>query len=579
MFASHLPRLLGLLSLSACAARGRSPELAAAPVPPSLEAHCEEVVGPPRVEQPAPGVWVALGYDLANTVLIETSDGQVIVDTGMSPGRAAEARAALLARAPGRIAHVIYTHSHIDHVGGATAWVEAGTEVWATEALRGRFFVQYGRFLPAEAVRGGRQFGRHVPLEDLPCSAIGRRPDLDLALENGVVLPTRTFSGRTTLEHGGVRLELVEAHGETDDQLYVWLPEQRVLLPGDNWYAAFPNLYTIRGTTPRSVDAWVASLDAMRAEAPVVLVPSHTPPVQGEEAVQEALTATRDAIQWVRDETVRGANAGRPVDELAESITLPAHLASLPALQPRYGQVDWSVRAIYGNELGWFDGRPEALYPLPTAELARRSVALMGGEDAVRGEVDRAIGAGEGAWASHLLGLLRQVAPAEGDTELEARALELLAASVGNTNGRAYLLEEARELRGQTRSLGTPEVSLAFIDGLPLEQLFEIMAVRLRAAECMDVEESVRIEFSDRDDPVTLTVRRGLLEVRWGAPLPGTTEPVAVAHTDSRTWKELSLDLRGALAVLASGDLKIEGDLMAFRRFFGRFDTGVDTGG
>jgi glyoxylase-like metal-dependent hydrolase (beta-lactamase superfamily II) len=50
---------------------------------------------------------------------------------------------------------------------------------------------------------------------------------------------------------GGVRIELVEAHGETHDQLFVWLPDKSVLLPGDNYYHSFPNLYSIRGTSPR----------------------------------------------------------------------------------------------------------------------------------------------------------------------------------------------------------------------------------------------------------------------------------------------------------------------------------------
>ena len=43
------------------------------------------------------------------------------------------------------------------------------------------------------------------------------------------------------------------------------VPERRVLLPGDNVYRAFPNLYTIRGTLYRDVLEWTHSIDAMRA--------------------------------------------------------------------------------------------------------------------------------------------------------------------------------------------------------------------------------------------------------------------------------------------------------------------------
>ena len=164
-------------------------------------------------------------------------------------------------------------------------------------------------------------------------------------------MPTQTFSGSKTLDVGGTRIDLIEAHGETHDQLFVWLPEERVLMPGDNWYRSFPNLYTIRGSQPRPVDAWIDSLDRMRRLEPKILVPSHSGPVRGEQAVQDALRNYRDAIQWVRDAVVRGANAGEDVDTLANGIGLPPHLATEPALAELYGQVDWSVRAIYSNHL------------------------------------------------------------------------------------------------------------------------------------------------------------------------------------------------------------------------------------
>ena len=132
-----------------------------------------------------------------------------------------------------------------------------------------RLEARHARAEPAmrriENQRANRQFGRDVPLGDLPCSAIGARLDVDGALRTGARLPTKTFSGRHTLKVGGTTFELVAAPGETDDQLFVYMPKEKLLLPGDNWYAAFPNLYTIRGTAPRSVESWVKSLDAMRA--------------------------------------------------------------------------------------------------------------------------------------------------------------------------------------------------------------------------------------------------------------------------------------------------------------------------
>ena len=179
------------------------------------------------------------------------------------------------------------------------------------------------------------------------------------------------------LEIGGQTLDLREAGGETDDQLLVWLPTSKTLLCGDNYYAAFPNLYTILGTRPRSTTTWIESLDAMRRLRPEVLVPSHTAPVIGAAEVLSTLRDYRDAIQWVRDQVFRGANAGLALDDVVASAALPPHLSKVPALQQLYGQSDWSARAVYTNTLGWFDGKAKNLYPLDDTTRANEFVKLL----------------------------------------------------------------------------------------------------------------------------------------------------------------------------------------------------------
>ena len=557
--------LVWFVALLACGDPAPVEVARALPTSEVLDAHCREIIGEPRVEQVSDRVWVALGYDLANTILIATSEGNVVVDVGMHPGRARPAREALLAVSPGPIRHVIYTHSHIDHVGGADAWVEEGTRIWASENFTDHFFKQYGTFLAAESARAQRQFGRGASLEDLPCSALGRRVDLEGALNNGARMPTDVFSGTAEIELGGVRIELVEAHGETHDQLFVWLPEDRILLPGDNWYRAFPNLYTIRGSAPRPVDDWIESLDRMRRLKPEILVPSHTGPLRGEDQVQEALRDYRDAIQWVRDAVVRGANDGQDVDTLAETIGLPRHLAEIRANTELYGQVDWSVRAIYGNELGWFDGLASELYPLPRPELAKRTIAAMGGVETVRNLVGNA---DDPRWSVHLLTLLEAHGEPVGD-EL-ATAYEGVAATVFNTNGRGYLLRAAHERRAGVEGLGEPTLSDDFVDAIPLDMLFDSLAVRLIPAKAMDVHESVVFQFPDVQ--YVLTVRRGVAELVQGTPLPGTPEPVATVVTDALTWKRVALQKETAVAAIADGGIVIEGSALGFAAFMSRFD-------
>jgi alkyl sulfatase BDS1-like metallo-beta-lactamase superfamily hydrolase len=561
--------------LAACAAAPPAQQAPPTATTLTLAEHCAQMIGPPRVERISEHVWAAIGYDTASVVLIATPKGHVIVDSGMSPARAHVMRAALEAAVPpGPVLALIYTHSHIDHVGGASVWVEPDTPILATGQLAEHLLKQYQMFLPAEAVRGRRQFGLRVAEDDLPCSALGPRPDMAAARASGILMPTRTFQGRARLELGGLAIELIESPGETHDQLVVWVPDDRTLLCADNFYWAFPNLYTIRGTSPRPVSGWIKSLDMMRGLKPLHLIGQHTKALHGQPEISDALTNYRDAIQWVRDQVVRGANQGLDLDTLAQSIKLPPHLAGLPYLQERYGQVDWSVRAIYANELGWFDGSPDKLYPLPAPEAATREIALMGGADKVAELARQALEDGQARWAVHLLAKLKTSGLAQGRTDLNpllARAYAAVAREVDNTNGRAYLLESAIELTQGPAPMGKMEVPPQMIQSIPLANMLEVMATRLRPDQAGDAAESLVLHFPDVNTRYNLTLRRGVCEVIEGQPLPGTPEPVATITLAADDFRRLALKLDSALALQARGRLKIEGSWLGARSFLARF--------
>jgi len=547
--------------------------------PELLEKHCREMVGPPRVEKISEHVWAAIGFDLANTVLIHTPEGNVIVDVGISPPKARAMKAALEAEAPkGPVKAVIYTHSHIDHVGGATVWAEEGVPIWATAVLPGHLLKQYALFLPIESLRGGRQFGRDVPLGKVPCIGIGTRIDFDLMAKSGMLLPTHTFSGQKILEIGDLSIELVEAHGETHDQLFVWIPEDETLIAGDNFYWSFPNLYTLRGTSPRPVNDWIRSIDAMRRRGPAHLVPNHTRPIHGKEEIAEVLTNYRDSIQWVRDEVVRGANRGLDADTLAENIRLPKHLADKHYNKEFYGQVDWSVRAIYTNNLGWFDGRADKLYPLPQKEVAAREVELLGGVEKVLTQADEAFEQDDFRWAIHLLAKLEDSGLAQGAVSDQltgklASCYERLAEGIYNTNGRAYLLQSALELRGG--ALEPPKVVTdeRLVARIPLENIFFILGSKLMPEKAMDVHESMQFRFPEEDTLYTITVRRGIAEVVEGDPLPGTPEPVAILTFESLDFRKMIFKLASPAGLWAKGKISAEGSWIDALKFLGRFDT------
>ena len=258
--------------------------------------------------------------------------------------------------------------------------------------------------------------------------------------------------GRKTIEVAGISLDLVAAPGETDDQLYCWFPKEKVIFTGDNFYRSWPNLYAIRGTAYRDIKAWVASLDAMIAEKPVHAVPGHTLPLIGQKETLEVLQNYRDAINYIFKETIAGINKGMTPEQLVHSIKLPQEYASKDYLKEFYGNVEWSIRAIFEGHLGWFDGNPTSLFSLPPKEEAQKMAQLAGGEAKLMEQAMKALNKKEAQWCAQLCDHLLALNPQSSKVKLmKAAALEILAENLLTATGRNYYLTVAQELRQEAK--------------------------------------------------------------------------------------------------------------------------------
>ncbi len=526
------------------------------------------------VEKVSDNVYVAIGYGIANCIMIEGQDGVIIVDTMNTIEEAAEVLAEFRKITSKPVKAIVYTHSHPDHVFGAEVFAGGGNpEIYAhetTEVHVKRLFTEIG---PIIGSRSMRMYGAFLPPSQVPNVGIGpfvgMKPDSKL----GFVRPTKTFADTLEAEAAGIKFKLIFAPGETDDQIIVWLPKQRALIAADNYYWAFPNLYTIRGTSFRNLKQWYQSIDKMRDLIPEYLVPCHTRPIVGAQKIQAILANYRDAIQYIHDQSIRSINAGLTPDELAEHIKLPAHLAEAPYLQPFYGKVSWSARSMFTGNLGWFDGDSATLQPLTRKEQAKLMAKIAGGEKELLRHAQELLDNKEYQAALQLTGHLIQLDPGKKEAkDIRIKALVALGEGEQNPNARNYYLTEATEIRDGFVSSSTAKPSTEAVHRIPVQSFMESLAVNLDARAAADVNQRVGIVFPDVKEAFTIHIRHGVAEIRQRSlqELDGLKLDLKVT-ADSAAWKEMLAKIRNPAATLAGFEYN-PGNAIAFGKFLSLFD-------
>ncbi|HVE70189.1 MAG TPA: alkyl sulfatase dimerization domain-containing protein [Thermoanaerobaculia bacterium] len=498
----------------------------------------------------------AVGFNLANTIAIVGPTGEItIIDTLGDRKSVANAIKEFRAKKifpDGKlpIRTIIYTHNHIDHIGGVKEFLREASmpaclEEQASSAgsdsplnadalpcvsVIGQVKIVDGVNNTATVVgaainpRSAYMYGNLLPEGWLVTNGIG------YSVEEGAsdfVMPSRTFTNSMTLVSGGVAMEIIYVPSETDDELAVFIPDS---LNGGTGTAgmlqsaeviqgpSYPNLYSLRGTSFRNPATWFKSVDKLRQYDSWCMLPSHGTPLCGNDNVQKLLTSFRDAIQYTHDQSVRHMNKGYTMEQLPLLIPMPQYLIDeLTAvktakgneitdpkdyLRAFYGSVPQAVRELYFGYLGWYQADPVALAPTPAQEYATKTVALMGGRDKVLSEARAAFRRKEYQWSAELATLLVTRDPSDKSArEAKAQAYVELAIPVTNPNWRNWYLTSAQELMGKLeghKAIPGGLVAPGIVEALPYSDWVNQWTWRLKTEDTIkgDVNRSMGFWFT-----------------------------------------------------------------------------------
>jgi alkyl sulfatase BDS1-like metallo-beta-lactamase superfamily hydrolase len=289
-----------------------------------------------RIKAVAPNTWI-IYLPLVNVVVFETDAGLVLVDAGMSAaGPAIRELIGSVTDAP--IHTIIYTHCHVDHAYGTWALMEDNPYIVAQADL------------PA-------CFDRYIELPGSLAKYMGQPVSSLPASQDDLIYPTQTFRGEMTLTVGGEDFVLRARPGETEDQLYVWVPGRQALATADYYQGFLPN--TGNGKrVQRYPEEWAGALREMAAENAVLLLPAHGEALTDPVLIQENLTVLAGALEWVIDRTKEELNKGTRQDLVYRSLNVPDHLLMHPTLNQQYVSWEDISKMVMRRYVGWWDDIP-----------------------------------------------------------------------------------------------------------------------------------------------------------------------------------------------------------------------------
>ncbi len=530
-------------------------------------------------------VYQVRGFDVSNITFIEGDTGVIIIDP-LTVTETAAAALALYRRQRGDrpVTGLIYSHSHVDHFGGARGVVdEAEAIARRVPIIAPRGFMWH---VVSENVIAGNAMGRRGMFQfgaSLPRHARGQVDcGLGKALPRGTITllpPTQTIE-RDTETHVIDGVEIIfhlALESEAPSEMFMHFPGLRALNIAEIGCQTLHNLCPLRGSQVRNARLWSRYLhEALDRYAPTadVVLAQHNWPTWGQENISTHLRQQRDLYKHLHDQTVRLMNRGLTGIEVAETLQLPASLTLHWANQGFYGTVSHNVKSIVQHYLGWYDGNPAHLHALPPEQAGPRYVDYMGGAEALLERARADFARGEHRWVAEVTNHLVFAQPTNNAARsLCADALEQLGFAAESSTWRNAFLLGAQELRNGVPKGRRRNVSRDMVSALPLELLLDTFAVRLDAEEAAGLNMEIEWHNPDTGECWAMTLENATMTYLLGAARGTPTARVSLSRS---ALAALQMDKDGLAAafsrLVADGAIKVEGDAAGVARLLGMLE-------
>ncbi|UPM53341.1 alkyl/aryl-sulfatase [Gottfriedia acidiceleris] len=544
-----------------------------------------QLLNTPALYKVVDGVYQIRGQDVSIMTIVEGKTGLIILDALSTIETAKAAMELYYANRPKKlVSAVAISHSHADHFGGVKGVIQYASNPEKVPIIAP---LNFSKEVVSENIllgnimsrRAGYMFGNLLPVNKKGYVTNGIGPRISTGTIS-FLPPTVEIKDKVQMmEIDGVKFKfLLTLNTEAPSEMHYYINDYKTLVVAENTGHTMHNFYTLRGAKTRDASEWVKALDdtikLFGKEEIDTLITAHSWPLWGKSRVIEHLTKQRDLYKYIHDQTIRLANQGYTADEIAEQIKLPSSLDKYWANRGYYGDLKQNAKAVYNYYLGYFNGNPSDLDPLPQVETGTKYVQYMGGEKKVLKLAKLDFEKGEYRFVAQVLKNVAMANPNNKEAKiLLAKSYEQLGYRAESAAWRNVYLTGAQELRKGIRKTDDSQtfstVDQQSILNMSVKDFFDYLSITLNGPKAENKRFTFNVNFTDLKTNYTFDIKDAVLNYSDGLTAPS---PDATLIVDKVTFYLIMYGKLDVEKAITNGKLSITGNKEKFKEMLTLFD-------